>query len=237
MSNDLWTWVGNAANVTTFIQIIVKCFAWILNKLGRCPSIMKATKPLFINSNQHNHKPLDAKFLDFEKCTLMLWVFVPEQGNALRSGVENSYLISHMTDGVGEIQRNLFAIRYSPARKWELVFTNEIGSKNPQSLSIDDSLSVGWHHFWVSWDKLNSLIKFSIDGGINGEAEDASFIDNFVNRHTRNATVGSWLTTETNAYPYQESYCNTYIKDLWICERIVEPGSRLFNAHMKLKPK
>jgi hypothetical protein len=198
---------------------------------------MKAQEPLHISSDKYNHQFISAKFFDWEKCSIMLWIYIPPQGECIRSGKKNSYIISHIKgDTESKLQQNLFAVRYSPSKNWELVFTNEKGAEEPESIAIKDGLSDGWHHFLVSWDKIKHSIRFCIDGGKSGENISRTSMNKWVTNHADNVVLGAWVPSQKSPEPYPESYCNTMIKDVWICERFIENSDRFLSMHMKLKP-
>jgi hypothetical protein len=175
------------------------------NKQNVRQQIRELQESVFITSGSKNHLRIQSDFLSWNLCTIMLWVFVPELGQDLRNAPNNRYLLAHQTDQ--KLESNRFALRYSKNNVWEVQFSND--KANPHTLKIADSLSPGWHHFFISWDRRNSNLMFRIDGGSRGSEQSKTFVIYTPERLSDTVTVGAW------AFPYEDSYCDTKLGELW----------------------
>jgi hypothetical protein len=163
-------------------------------------------------------------FLDWDQCTLMMWVLVPTRGQSLRDAPNNRYLLAHHTDPTKHC--NQFALRYSSSNHWEVLFSNSRAQLN--KLSIADGLDCGWHHFLIAWDRTSPNLAFVIDREIGGSDRSQAYLPHWPEHLNDNVTVGAWVSAD------ETSYCETSLFELWILHRFLGPADPVVRDHFDL---
>jgi hypothetical protein len=183
----------------------------------------------WISSTRRNELRIGSDFLLWDQCTLMLWVLVPPLGAGLRDAPHYRYLVAHHTGDAEDLQNyNAFALRYTPDHHWEVVFSNNKAQYAAEALRIDDRLEPGWHHFLITWDRLKPELLFLIDRGRRGGNRSEIFLAYWPERLSENAVLGAWMPA------YEESYCDTKLWHVWICDRYVRPTDPIAEGHFRL---
>lgn len=183
-------------------------------------------KELEISSTKRNHQHVNSSFLDWEQCILMLWVLVPPSGQGLRNALHFRYLLAHQTNDPQESQNyNMFSLRYTPDNNWEVTFTNNRAEYPPEPLRIRDGLQPGWHRFLISWNRSKPEIVFRIDEGQGGDSRSSSYLPYWLKNRADSVIIGAWVSQ------YEDSYCETTLYKLWICDRPLESLSSVLKRH------
>ena len=181
----------------------------------------------YISSDHKNFQRIHSDFIGSDRCTILLWVLIPEIGHGLRHSPHNRYLLAHATQDEDEQEFNLFALRHS-IDKWQFCYSNSKGERN--CLSIEDGLDIGWHQFTVAWNRYIPDLIFAIDRGDGGRDISRSFLPYWPSRLADTVSIGAWIS------PYEESYCDTKLSHLWIVGSFIETTHPLIDEHLKLKP-
>jgi hypothetical protein len=183
-----------------------------------------------ISSTRKNKQLIAADFIHWDECTMMVWVYVPPRGEGLRDLISRC-LFSHTTGHTESWANfNAFILRHSEHNNWHFSFSNG-KAKYPQTrVLIDDSLEPGWHHFLLQWNKLLPELKLLIDKGGNGNARSTTYLSYWPEKNAENLTVGSWETGQL------DSYCETKLLSLWICNKYLSIDDELVSAHYSLAP-
>lgn len=193
--------------------------------------IKELETPSKITKTKKNHRLIDSSFISWNRATIMLWVRVPPKNQALRKAPDYKYLLAHRTVSIDTHRSpNLFCLRYRPDYRWELRFNNSEGKR--KEVIIDDSIDVGWHHFMIAWNKEDSTDKliFRIDKGDGGQRRITHFFAEWPEKLSENLTVGAWYNG-SNMPPYDESYCETELFQLWICNDYLELSDPIIAKH------
>jgi len=184
---------------------------------------------IWISNSNKNQQQIDSKFLTWDRCTILIWVYIPQVGINLRNAPDNRYLLSHHTgDAKDGKNYNAFHFRYSSMNRWEVIYSNDKAEYQENRLFIDDGLEHGWHQFIISWDRLKPEIVFLIDGGNKGLNRSVSFLPFWPQKRSDNVTVGAWVS----AYP--SSYCETKLASLWIYDGFFDSNDTTFCQHQEI---
>lgn len=220
------------ASLVMLSLIVIAMSAWIASAKRKTPKIWQFKQELEISSTKKNRQNVDGAFLGWPKCTIMLWVLVPIEGRGLRNAPDYRYILAHQTNDPNEPKnRNLFAVRFTPHRRWEIIFTNDKGQSPPEGLVIPDGLQTGWHHFWIAWDHSSPTVVFRIDEGRAGESRSNTYLSYWPEKQAENVIVGAWVTTD----PYPTSYCDTTLFELRIYPDFIGMGDSRLSEHLRLK--
>jgi hypothetical protein len=185
----------------------------------------------------HNAHEIESDFLGWPQCTLMLWVFVPPRGRALRDSLYNRYLLAHNT---GETRTgvfyNQFSLRHCSARgyrgRWEVQFSNSRATYPNRYLTIEDSLRRGWSHFLIAWDHIqHRALQLLVNLGRNGGKTLRSYYPYWPKKLSDTVCVGAWTPDEADDF-----YCETSLFQLWICDRLLQPNDPVVLEHFSMKP-
>jgi hypothetical protein len=191
-------------------------------------------EPYLITANSKNRSRIPSDFIHWDKCTIMLWVLVPPQGERLRnSPPEHSrYIIAHQT-GKWNYERiewtNLFALRYAQ-NKWQVAISNNQAERVSPTISIPDGLTPDWHHFLITWNRPKSELYFCIDGKPNRFAQSLS---NWTTTLASEVTIGTWGADDEE---YNNRYCETQLFNLVIVKEYLKPSDIPAMEHFNLKP-
>lgn len=183
-----------------------------------------ADRSRYISYVRKNPLKIDANFLRLDRCTIMIWVLVPEKGVDLRDAPHYRYLIAHKFPGEGDANR--FSLRYSPENKWEVVISNN--KDQSKILEIDDGLSPGWHHFLIAWDRAEPKLEFFIDRGSGGNDLSGTYLSYWPDIIGDLVTIGAWVDT------YPGSFCDTKLFGLWILDKYLEHTDPLVDDHFNV---
>lgn len=237
--------IGAIAGSIALITAIIGLLTEISKRRRKHEEIVKSIKrkylsePIEILSRTKNRIRIDSDFLLWEKCTIVLWVYVQPQGEGLRNSPDHRYLIAHNT---GEIKVegekwpryfNQFALRHASTRgKWELKFSNAKAPPEyyPNGLIIGDGLLEGWHQFVISWNHDKPKIMLFIDGGKSGQDLSTSYLPYWPKEIDQNITIGAWTND------YSGHYCETRLAHIWIVDEFLEEDNIVIKEHLKLKP-
>lgn len=240
------------ARNASFIMIGLLLLAWLLwltNEVVNIRSTLSLRKeavepplikyftkdPLLISSEKKNRFKIDADFLLWEQCTLMLWVLVPPKGQGLRNSPSNRYILAHNT-GENEKKKenyfNQFVLRHSISRNnWNISISNNKAQYPPKRISIKDGLEPGWHHFFISWDRTKPKLLFAIDGGKGGNDLSTSCFAYWPERAAENMSVGAWPND------LECHYCKTKLFKLVIYDHYLDINSDPSKEHLSHKPR
>ena len=110
---------GNLAASLIMLALTGVAFAiWYVSR-DKAARIRLFSEELEISSVTKNLRQRDSSFLSWPKCSIMVWVLVPPQGQGLRDAPHYRYLFAHITNDPRETQQcNLFALRYTPQKHW-----------------------------------------------------------------------------------------------------------------------
>lgn len=224
-------WGNLAASLIMLALTGVLFVTWYVSK-DKSSRIRLFREELEISSATKNLRQMDSSFLSWPKCSIMVWVLVPPQGQGLRDAPNYRYLFAHITNDPREMQQcNLFALRYTPHKHWEVAFTNDQAQFAPGTFVIPDGLQPGWHHFFIAWDHSKPELIFRIDDGRGGENYSKSYLSYWPKRQADKVTIGAWVTTD----PYSASYCDTHLFELRIYNGFLGSTDVRFSEHIKLK--
>lgn len=174
---------------------------------------------LWISARRNNRLCVDSSFLSRDESTILFWVLVPSKGVGLRNAPHNKYLFSHHT-GEGENSRhyNEFYFRYSSNNTWDFVFSNPNG-ETPNDLDkykSKDGLSDGWHHVQISWNHSKPILKLLVDAGSSISVTSKNYLTYWPRELNDCVYFGAWVSN------YADSYVETKISRLWICDRCLD---------------
>jgi len=192
--------------------------------------ILAFQTPKRVSKVTKNHFKIPSTFLDWEQCTLMLWAYIPQKGQALRNGDTYRYLLSHRSSG--EADTSIFALRYFPSEdnQWGLWISNNRGERC--DLNVEDVLESGWHHFLIGWDHSKPELVFQIDLGTGGNKHTSSYLSCWPKPEENSVVLGSWV--DYPHPPYIDSYCETLIYQVQILPIFLGLDSSTVTAHWKM---
>lgn len=181
---------------------------------------------IWISANRKNKQLIPSDFIQWDECTVMVWVYIPQQGEGLRDSYRNRCLFSHTT-GHTENWANFngFTLRHNEYNQWHFSFSNGKAKYSSSRVIIEDGLEPGWHHFILQWNKLLPELKLLIDKGVNGNARIGSFLSYWPEKNAENLTVGAWESGEP------KSYCETKLLSLWISNKYLSVDDELVSSH------
>lgn len=186
--------------------------------------------PLEISASSLNALKINADFLLWPECCVMLWVLVPPKGEGLRDSPSNRYLLAHHTGQVEGTEkfRNQFALRHSSTRRsWECETSNNMAEYGP-SLAATDGLESGWHHFLISWSRAQPKRILLIDGGRAGSDVSSAAMVNWPERAGK-LFIGTWVSE------WHEHFCETKIASLRVVDRFLSADDTEVHDHLQLK--
>lgn len=190
-------------------------------------------EPLKITVTQRNRRRISSDFLLWERCTLVLWVFVSPRGEGLRrDGATSRYLLAHYTSALPtKSYTDFFCLRYSEKKTWEIRSADGKGSPPTKRIELTDGLPTGWHHFMIAWDKQEQILAFQINGskGPNTLPKDA--IQFLPEKAAQEVTVGGWVGDN------EDSYCETSLFGLWMVDEYLESTHPAVKEHLSHKPR
>jgi hypothetical protein len=199
------------------------------------PLKMEICKPIthdiWISSHRNNRQSIDNTFLTWNECTILLWLLVPRRGEGLRNAPHNKYIIAHQTGEKNNSRHfNALFLRYSSHNTWDFIFSNPRGEIPPDNdqFRFNDGLEPGWHQIQITWNNSKPLLKFLVDGGDRINFHHKSYLDYWPREQANSVYIGAWVN------PYPESYCETKLSQLWICNKELEPTNSLVQEHRKL---
>lgn len=206
------------------------------SQISRSPGIHvieETLQPQEINGETKNRITIAGDFLLWEKCTILIWVWVTPKGVDLRDAPSNRYILAHHTGFANrekETFKNQFCFRYSLRKAWQVTFSNEGGEYPNRPLNIDDALETGWHQFLISWDKTKPSLRLLIDGGKNGSDLITSSLKSWPEKIGDNVIVGAWPSN------WDGHYCNTKIYLLQIINDCLLATDKVVIDHYQRKP-
>lgn len=180
---------------------------------------------IWIGASRKNKQSIPAHFLRWNKCTILVWVYVHAEEVSLQGLAKDRYLISHSSNR--SKGKNDFSFLFSQKNKWSLNFSNNSTDQVIKSVSIDNGLTAGWHHFIIQWDRLRPELKVLIDEGESGVARTENFLANWPDKINDNVIVGSWVDGNKN------TYCNTKLLGLWICSEYLSVNHEVVRSHLE----
>jgi len=194
-------------------------------------------KPLLISYASRNRLKINSGFINWEQCTIMIWVLVTPKGEKLRESPEDyaRYLLAHQTGSWNSTMTqwvNLFALRYAQGR-WQVALSNNKAEGLSPSISVEDGLASGWHHFLVTWSRAKSELSFWIDGDEHGSKVSQSFHSHWPEKLSDEVTVGAWTM---DGEDYSNRYCETQLYRLLIVPQFLKPSDPLAKGHLRLRP-
>jgi len=184
---------------------------------------------IWISSERKNKQPIPANFIQWDECTLMVWVYIPPLGDGVRDGNKNRCLFSHTT-GHNDAWANFngFTLRHNEHNQWHFSFSNSKARYASKPLLIEDSLDAGWHHFLLQWNKFIPELKLLIDKGVRGSARSNTFLSYWPEKNAENITVGAWENGDSN------SYCETKLLSLWVCNKYLSMDDDMLRTHYSM---
>lgn len=201
--------------------------------LGFGPKRTYFPEPRLISSDKKNQRKIDSQFLFWEKCTIMMWVLVPPEGEGLRDSPDYRFLLGHHTGRIEDryAYYNQFSLHRNSENAWEVTFSNNEGEYTSSPLLIADRLDTGWHHFLVAWDRSshNSELVFAIDGGRRNDISKST--DCWPERLEDKVCVGAWMND------WHGNYCETKLYQLLIFDDFLEVTDSATKKHLKQKPR
>ena len=184
---------------------------------------------IWISATKKNKQVIDAQFIKWDECTLLLWVYVPPKGEGFRDAPHNRYLLAHHTGDAESLENfNAFALRYSKSNTWDFSISNSKPKYLPTPIKMEDGLEPGWHHFMISWDRLRPELNIYIDLGKCGNYRSTTFLSFWPEKISENVTIGAWVSG------YDSSYCETKLHSLWICKKYLTPENEIVRQHHTL---
>ena len=233
-----WAWDNDVALCVTLGLLILSLLVLIIRyKIKRFdPSkAVEIYKPItddiWISSDRSNRQSIDNKFLTWDECTILFWMFVPRRGEGLRNAPHNRYIFAHQTgEGENWHHYNAFFLRYSSKNTWDLIFSNPRGELTPDNhrFRFDDGLEAGWHRVQITWNHSIPLLTFLIDGGDRISIRYKSHLNYWPRERDDAAYIGAWVN------PYPESYCETKIAHFWILNKALESTDSTVQEHSAL---
>jgi len=186
--------------------------------------------PVWVSLERHNHISTKPGFLNWDQCTILINVLVPDIGVGLRDAPDNRYIFAYCSgDPASEKEINRFSLRYSSRNQWELDFTNSRAQRHPQGcLFMMDGLDRGWHQFVIAWDKKKPELLFMIDKGTRGKVTCSEFLNYWPEKYNGTFTVGAWVS----AYP--NSYVETKLANFWVYRQFLDASSPIVQQHKAL---
>lgn len=190
--------------------------------------------PQLIMGEKKNRLVITSEFILWEKCTILVWIYVTPQGSGIRNAPHNRYIFGHHTGNHPTIKwrdKNVFAMRYSLNNKWVVIFNNATADESDATLSVDDKLNTGWHHFLISWDKSKPSVNLLIDEGLSGnDLLEEAFRNHYPELRADNISVGSWPNN------WEGHYCETQLYNLQIINEYYENLDNIIRDHIRSKP-
>ncbi len=190
----------------------------------------------FFSANNKNLVKVNADFLTWMQCTILVWVLVPPKGTGLRDSQSNRYILAHSTgatDENGDRYYNQFCIRYSSVRnRWEVQYSNGKPEYPYEYLTKEDDFRAGWHQFMITWNNHLPEIILMIDNRKNDGGIPEKYLDYWPNSVAENVLIGGWdVDADSDSY-----YCETKLAHLWIAPIFSDGTSEIVQEHAKLKP-
>jgi hypothetical protein len=234
--------LGNQmASIVMLISVFLAWQLWITKEilsLRRIRSQEQAwlrryfDEQVYISAEKRNRLGIDSDFLFWEKCTLVMWVFVPPKGQGLRDAPHNRYLLSHNTgEARTHVFLNQFALRYSLRKTWEFECSNNNAEYPKESVVITDGLEPGWHQFLLAWDRSKPKLLFLIDEARSGSKLSSTIFKTWPERRADEVFVGTWTSD------WEGHYSETKIFQLWITDNFLESTDSAIKEHSKHKPR
>ena len=182
----------------------------------------------WISSERKNQLKINANFLGWEECTILIHVLVSKEKSGIRYAPKNKYILGHRTVP-DEKEINRFGIRYSQSSKWQLIISNNKGTT--KYITVPDGLGQNeeWRQFMVAWNRNIPELNFYIDRGRRGSESSTSFINNWPQKISDNVSVGAWPSA------YADSFVETKLAHLWICNKFLAQDNPLVIEHYQLK--
>jgi hypothetical protein len=148
----------------------------------------------------------DVTTLNLNVGTAEAWVYVDDN---IRETSQNRYIFAHkgyLTFGYS----NRLSLGHMTSNEWSYAITDSTGAS--ESVTVPDTLSEGWHHFAVTWDKNTEggYIEMFIDGASVGKK--TNIASNFPDNYEDGIYVGSW----SSGY----GWTNTQIDDFRISDYV-----------------
>ena len=170
-------------------------------KIFKEPGEIFMEEPVKISDSERNRHKISSAFLSKNQGTIMLWAYVDpvERGGIKKDARFNRYLVAHATNE--GLKRNN-------------KYLNESGESKKIDYPDDNSFT-GWHHFGVSWDIANGIIRFIVDGKFIPASEDD--IKYWPEKFDRYVTIGTW------ASGWEFHYCNTRVARVKTLNHVITP--------------
>jgi hypothetical protein len=218
-----------------------------LFKNDHCPLGKKTTiknsfslftdKPFYVNSKKKNRRKMSCDFLFWDSCTIMIWVKIPPKGEGLRNSPSNRYIMGHHTGAVNIHDNhtkfyNQFCLRHNTKNKWSIAISNN-QAQYSSPITLEDNLRVGWHHFFITWNTVDNVLKFVIrnkSGEVQAEDLFNNCFDFWVEKLNNTVTIGTWQGN------YEGHYCETNLFNLIVYEDYLNENSKKFRSHIRNIP-
>lgn len=189
-------------------------------------------KPFKFLAEKKNRYPIPSEFILWEKCTILLWVYISPRGQGIRAGDGNKYLIGHMTDVVNKEQGwpfyNRFSLGILKGDTWSVIISSN--KSQEKHVNISDGLDPGWHQFYVSWNRSKPILDFAIDLGQSGRNFSIDIANYWPERVAENVILGSWVSE------WKGHYSETEVYKVEIYAQYLELEDDVTRMHFKSKP-
>jgi hypothetical protein len=177
-----------------------------------------------ITCKEQKHEKINSNFLNYDECTILINVLVPNENTGLRNTKTQRYILGHRETVNGK-EINKFALRYSSNKKWEVIFSNAMD--NLCSMERTDGLRPGWHQFMITWDKSQPQLDFRIDQG--SRETSITFLENWPEHLAETVCVGAWKSSD------DDSFAEAKLADLWIINKYMGSNAQDVIEHRRLR--
>ncbi len=136
--------------------------------------------------------PADSTTLNMEKGTVEMWVYVNDK---IRDREQNRYIFAHKGSYCGSgCWYNRLSFGFMSSGIWSFAISDSSGNSKWIN-SQQDTLTEGWHHFAVTWDKSSEggYAEMFIDGA--GVSKLINIANYFPENYEDGIYVGSWSSS------------------------------------------
>lgn len=196
-------------------------------------------KPVLITAKNANKKTISSEFIFWDKCSILIWVKIPKQNEGIRNSPANKYVLAHHNGAVNNKDShtqyfNEFTLRHDTSNHWN-ISVSDSNANYIDKISLPDNLNEGWHHFFITWDKIKKDLVFQIRTITSDLKESQVFPDRFkfwteYTNEEKSVTVGAYQSN------YAGHYCETELFNLTIYNSFLTDKDSQFKDHISRKP-
>ncbi len=134
--------------------------------------------------------PANSNTLDLEKGTVEMWVYVNDK---IKDVAQNRYVFAHRGSCGSGCYSNRMSFGHLSSGVWNFAISNSSGAGS--SISLQDNLVEGWHHFAVTWNKYaeGGYIEMFIDG--TSVQKNINIANRLPDNYEDGIYVGGWGST------------------------------------------